>query len=380
MRTKSRNGCIITPPMGNANMRPLYNISKICAMLFSDLQLILISSNVEADINPIIDNCKPSILNLIYYSSPNNYFDKILFYTYSQLKSVFFLIKGSRNKKIYVFYLADTLLLQMIVAKILRKKVLLIIGADVYRIMSVKRDPFAIIFKLFIYINYALANRLIVYSPNMVNEYNLKKFEDKISFGYEHAIDICSFRIEKYINERSLTIGFIGRLSEEKGVLNFAKSISIISNINPNINFIIGGDGHLRDAIIDELRSLMNHKVILVGWIPYDELPRCLNELRLLVLPSYTEGLPNIVLEAMACGTPVLATPVGAILDIIEDGETGFIMKNNSPQCIAENVSHILGRSNLKEISENARAFIEQNFTFNETMRKWEEIFNGNFM
>lgn len=56
------------------------------------------------------------------------------------------------------------------------------------------------------------------------------------------------------------------------------------------------------------------------------------------VLPFYTKELSNIMLEAMACGTPLLATPVGAILDVIRDGETGFIMEDNSPECTARNV------------------------------------------
>ena len=73
------------------------------------------------------------------------------------------------------------------------------------------------------------------------------------------------------------------------------------------------------------------------GWISHDHLPEYLRMLQLLVIPSSTEGLPNIMLEAMACGTPVAATSVGAIPDVIREGETGYILEDNSPECISEN-------------------------------------------
>ena len=95
--------------------------------------------------------------------------------------------------------------------------------------------------------------------------------------------------------------------------------------------------------------------------------PRCiryLNHLRIFVLPSYTEGLANIMLEAMACGTPVLATPVGAVPDVIVDGKTGFIMENSSPECIAANVIRALEHPDLEGVSLRARALVEREYTF----------------
>jgi len=76
----------------------------------------------------------------------------------------------------------------------------------------------------------------------------------------------------------------------------------------------------------------------------------------------------------MACGTPVLATPVGAIPDVIIDGKTGFIMENNSPECIAENVKRALDSPDLERIAENGRRFVEENFTFEKTVENWKGI------
>ena len=117
----------------------------------------------------------------------------------------------------------------------------------------------------------------------------------------------------------------------------------------------------------------------MLRWIPHDELPRYLNELRLFVLPSYTEGLPHTLLEAMACGTPVLATPVGAIPDVIKDEETGFIMENNSPACIAENIVRALAHPNINEIIKNAHTLIEENYNYQAAVDGYRIILSSTF-
>jgi len=96
----------------------------------------------------------------------------------------------------------------------------------------------------------------------------------------------------------------------------------------------------------------------------------------LLALPTqHAEGLPTVILEAMACGTPVLATPVGGIPDVIKDGETGFIMENNSPECIAKNIVRVLEYPDLNKVTKNARKLIEEKYTYKAAVERYRRIF-----
>ena len=307
----------------------------------------------------------------------------------AQLKLSYNLAKVTNKTDIVIFFLAAPLLLPMLVAKLRMKKTILITTGLWGWSKSVERDnnksPFDM--KSFIFpriisllekLNYRLTDRLVVYSPSLIRYLGLEKYKNKIYIAHKHFLDFDKFKIKKQFDERENLVGYIGRLSEEKGVLNFVKAIPMVSGDRCEIRFLIGGDGPLRDTIeryLDE--ENLNDKIELTGWIPHDELPDYLNELKLVVLPSYTEGLPNVMLEAMACGTPVLATPVGAIPDIIKDGETGFVMKNNLPECIAENVMSVLEYPDLEGVVRNAKKGMEEEYTYDAAVARYRRILEG---
>jgi glycosyltransferase involved in cell wall biosynthesis len=263
--------------------------------------------------------------------------------------------------------------------KNLKKKTFLVIGGSIEKLLVYNKDLFSVLIKILKKISLSLSDRLIVYSENIINEWSLENYKYKTYIAYEHYINIDKFNITKRYMERKNCIGYIGRLSKEKGILNFIESIPLILKGMPSLSFIIGGDGKLRNYIEEYIeKTKVNKNVSFVGWIPHKELPKYLNQLKLLVLPSYTEGLPNIMLEAMACGTPVLVTGVGAITDIIEDNKTGFILKDNSSEYISQAIQNIFTCHNqLSKVSKNSRDLIERKFTYEKTVDKWRIILHG---
>jgi glycosyltransferase involved in cell wall biosynthesis len=78
----------------------------------------------------------------------------------------------------------------------------------------------------------------------------------------------------------------------------------------------------------------------------------------------------------MACGTPVLATSVGGVPDLIKDGNIGFIMADNSPECIARNVIRALEHPELEKIVKNARKFIKDEYSYEVMVRKCRDSLN----
>lgn len=221
-------------------------------------------------------------------------------------------------------------------------------------------------------LNFAFSDLLIVESSNVMRDWKIDRYSRKVMKGSIY-VDTSLFKNEKEIREREQIVGYIGSLEERKGIRELIKAISIINTTSKyEIKFLIGGTGKLESLVKNF--SLRNNNVKFIGFIPKEDLPKLYNKVKLLVLPSYSEGLPNVILEAMVCSTPVLATPVGGIPDVIKDGETGFIMENNSPECIAKNVIRALGHPELERISKNGLALVKQEFTYEAAVERWRKI------
>lgn len=135
----------------------------------------------------------------------------------------------------------------------------------------------------------------------------------------------------------------IARLEKVKGVKYFIESLRYLSQLNCHYcnngssTAIIIGDGSERKNLENLTKKLgLENKVKFLGQIPNEKIPEYLAAADCFVLPSLKEGFGIAVLEAMAAGVPVIASKVGGILDIIEDGKTGFLVKPGNPQEIAK--------------------------------------------
>jgi glycosyltransferase involved in cell wall biosynthesis len=364
-----RRICIISAPISTAFLVPLSNLEKISSSLSQSYVIFGASKEL------IFKGQAKSHIIRINHDIYSNIIIKILNYLLYQMKVSYNLLYYSKNISVCLFFLQDGLLLPMLISRLLRKKVIWMLPSsneEFYKHNKSMCCQFLIVLQRF---NYFLSNRIVIYSQLMINNWGLTKYEKKIIVSSEHLLDFDNFKYSGKVKERPTIIGYVGRISPEKGVCSLAKAIPIVLKKNYDIKFLIGGDGELADSISRYLRNgdLLG-KAQMVGWVPHENLPHFLTNLRLIVIPSYTEGLPNIMLEAMACGTPVLATPVGAIPDIITDGETGFLMENNSPECIAANIIRAIEHPNLDGISQSARALVEREFSYEAVVGKWRRI------
>ena len=371
MKKEQRNIGVMSVPISQAGLIPRRNLIDILHPLSKEIHLVAGGPGYsyfarQGNIH----------VHRVEHKTTRALFTRTINYVWTQLKISWKLIQLRRNVDLWIFFGGDTAALPIIIAKFLKKCIVIATTRSQAKVAQSQRDPLTAALTFLQGITYGLSNRIILYSPNLIKEWNLEKYCHKISIASENFLDFDKFKIKKPLNERDSLVGYIGRWSQEKGILNFMEAIPMIIETRDETAFLIGGDGQLRSQV-EGYATKVSNSVKFPGWIPHGELPHYLNELKLLVIPSYTEAGPYIIFEAMACGTPALATAVGSIPDMVNDGETGFIMESNSPECIARNVIRALNHTDLEQISRNARALVQKEFTFEAAVEKYRVILDS---
>ena len=154
-------------------------------------------------------------------------------------------------------------------------------------------------------------------------------------FGICHSVQ--DIKNSLGIADGYTVIGTIGRISDEKGHINLLKITNSILEQFPETNFLIIGDGPLRKDLEREFES---SSIIFTGI--RDDVPELYHCMDCFVLPSLAEGLPMVILEAMASKLPIVATRVGAIPAVIRDKETGFIVKPGDEEDLKKSLLYLL--------------------------------------
>ncbi|MEM3951716.1 glycosyltransferase family 4 protein [Saccharolobus sp.] len=267
------------------------------------------------------------------------------------------------------------------IGKLLGAKVIIYVSGSIYEgfyqrgFAKIAAAASIILWKL----QLRLADIILIPSNQIINLSKLTGYIYKVRVAPTRFIRINEenkYGVDE-ISKRENVVGYIGRFEIEKGVEMLPKVIHLTIKTRKisDLKWILVGDGSLRQKIENEIRRLnLLNFVQITGWVKNPE--AYLTKMKLLLLPSKSEGIPNVILEAMACGTPVLSTPVGALPDIIRDGETGFLLKSNNPEHIANRIIELLSNTELLEkVSKNAYKYVRENFSYEKTLQAWQKIF-----
>jgi len=168
---------------------------------------------------------------------------------------------------------------------------------------------------------------------------------------------------------------YVGRLDHRKGIVDLVNATQILKE-NTETKLVIVGKGHLyKDIKAIILKNNLNN-VELLGHVSWERLLYLYRNAEVFIFPSHYEGLPTVVLEAMASGLPIVASDIPAHRDVIIDGYNGLLSKTGSPESIAEKVLILLEDEKLqRKLGRNARKTILRKFTWDRISSKFERIY-----
>lgn len=174
-----------------------------------------------------------------------------------------------------------------------------------------------------------VADRVIAISDHVAEELaEAYCLGDKVTM-IPHGVDTSRFRprdkMHPAVDNKKFTVVTVGRLGPRKGIGLAIRGLATLAD--QNVELLIGGTGRHGERLREIAREHdVDDQIQFLGYIPNDELPILYSSADVFSLTSRYEGFGLVLLEAMACGTPVIATDVGGVATVVEDGENGFLI------------------------------------------------------
>jgi len=175
----------------------------------------------------------------------------------------------------------------------------------------------------------------------------------------------------------------VGRLTEKKGMDTLITAFAQVHKAHPRAKLIIVGDGDQKKRLRRLIKKYkLDKKVVLKGALPHHEVQHELAKCHVFVISCKTarngdqEGIPNVLMEAMASGRPVISTYHSGIPELVDDKQTGYLVPERSPTKLARMINQVLlERNEWGEITSRAREKVEKNHDINKQRAKLEELY-----
>lgn len=329
---------------------------------------------------------------------------KLIGFFYTYLALLLKIVKLSRNSDvIYTLSPSFTGLVSLIAAKLLHKPVVLrFVGDAAWETASNTRQTEKNLedflqtsdgdktVKLLLGIQKFVLNRVnrVIVPSRFLKEILIKYYKvghEKIKVIY-NSIDLKDYHkipFRQFQRSTRPTVVTIGRLVRHKRIDKIIEAISVIKMKYPDVEFQIIGEGPEKENLEELTRELgVERNVKFYGGVEHSKVIELIQNADILVLNSIYEGLPHVVIEGMACRTPVIATNIKGTDEVVKDGETGLLVSPNNNEELKDKIIQLLSDEELRErLVENAYKSVEERFTWDKNLdileKELEKVVSG---
>lgn len=203
-----------------------------------------------------------------------------------------------------------------------------------------------------------------------------EKEVEVIPFG----IDLEKFSPKsKKKDSKIITIGFIKHLEPKYGASYLIEAFSEVCKEYTNTNLLILGEGSLENELKNLVKELkIEDRVKFIGFVPNDLVPQYLSQMDIFVMPSIkeSESFGVAALEASAMEIPVVASDIGGVPEVVEDGKTGILVEPKNVKKLVEAIKKLIEDENLrKKMGKAGRKFVERNYNWTNNAQQMENLY-----